>query len=130
MLREEVIFTNTPWQPGPVAAISSAPSPASHPFTMRTLPNTYTHTPSHTSDAFIHPPPPPPPPPLLSPGLPVTQLQPSAVLPRRSCVTWRSVASSGEAKSLCGPLLPLPPWGVTGKQSAARIGKLPPIFCG
>lgn len=59
MLHEEVILTNTPWRPGPVAAISAAPSPASHPPSSTQTP-THTHTPSHhhyhhSDSAFTYP---------------------------------------------------------------------------
>lgn len=106
MLHEEVILTNTPWRPGPLAVISSAPSLSAHM-------HTHTHTLSHTHTITSPP----------MPSIVLPPLYPTAVISRpashadvalrspsrRSCVTRRSVASSGEAKSLGELLLPSPP---------------------
>lgn len=47
----------------------------------------------------------------------------------RSCMTWRSGATSSEAKCLCGRLLPSAPGVRLARRSAACFGKLPHIFC-
>lgn len=119
MLREEIILTNSPGWPGLMAAISVAPSPASHPY------HTHTIIPS-LSPLYHHP----------TPVTPQLSHRPASQAgaahhtpPRRSCLTWGSAASSNWAECQCTPSLygPLGVW--PGQQSAALTRKLPHIFC-
>lgn len=112
MLHEEVILTNTPWRPGAGGSHQrcsfSRQPPPTH---THKRPNTHTHTPSyhHSDSAFTHPRPTT----VVSPACHSCSHSPP-LSPRRSCVTWGSAASSGEAKSL-GALPPcIAPRGVTG----------------
>lgn len=75
----EVVLTNTPWRPGPVAAISVAPFSASHPSKTCTYPDTHTHhhTTNTTTLTVLSPAPAPQPLSPLLPGLPLMQPQPN-----------------------------------------------------